>query len=186
MKQADEMKAEATAPERHEPPAEVAPLAPGANVPALKKRKFSARPFKIVAPILAAVWLLLAFVTYFPRWMQAPGLSSLYSMAGVTSTEGLMFADVHMKRETQETKTRFILSGSIVNHAAVPRTIPEVYVALNDPQGKAVWTRSYPVNVKLGPGEVYPFRIVNVETSMADSVAVMVLDLGNPLALAMR
>ena len=91
-----------------------------------------------------------------------------------------------MTRETEEGKTRFIFSGNVVNHADVVRKLPLVHVALKDKAGHAVWGRDYPVNIELKAGEVYPFRIVNVETSFGDSVATIILDLGHSLQLMMR
>ena len=170
-----------------EAPAKPRPIPAGSNVPAIKKRRpIPTKPFKIAAPILVVLWLLLAGVAYFPTWMQVPGLSGLYHLFGVTETQGLAFADVHMKREQNDTKTRFIVSGSIINHAAVERSIPQVYVALKDSAGKLLWGRAYPVNMTLKPGEVYPFRIVNIETSLASSATALTLDLGNTLSLAVR
>ena len=168
------------------PAADADSMAATANVPAIHKRTIPLKPFKIAVPVMAAVWLILAFVTYFPSWHDAPVLRGIYGVFGVTTTEGLVFSDVHMERAETETKTRFILSGSIVNHAAVPRLVPAVYIALKDAENGVLWGRHYPVNVILKPGEVYPFRIVNVETSFAEKVATIVLDLGNSLELAMR
>jgi predicted Zn finger-like uncharacterized protein len=161
-------------------------IAPASNVPAIKKREIPLKPFKIAVPALAACWALLAAITYFPNGMKLPVLKSLYAAAGVSPTDGLMFADVHMTPEKGEVRTKYIVSGSVVNQAPVARLLPEVYVALNDKKGNELWGRVYPVNVTLKAGEVYPFRIENVETGLADSVATMVLDLGNPLALAVR
>ena len=167
-------------------PDEITPLKPGANVPAIARRTWPVKPFKIAVPLLACVWLVLAFVTYFPSWSTLPGLSSLYHVFGVTDTRGLSFANVHMQRETADSKTRFIFSGTIINHAKITRHIPLVHIALNDKQGHPVWGRDYPVNVDLKPDEVYPFKIMNVETSFADKVATIILDLGNHFELMVR
>jgi predicted Zn finger-like uncharacterized protein len=156
------------------------------NVPAIKKRPISARPFKIAVPVLALVWFGIAFVTYFPRWMALPGLASVYEAMGITPNTGLVFDDVHMDHEQNEDRTKYIISGSIVNHASVPRVVPTVYVALKNKDGKALWGREYPVNAMLKAGEVYPFRIDNIETSFAGQVSSIVVDLGNSLQLLMR
>lgn len=165
---------------------EIKPLAKGANVPALKKRDISPRPFKIAAPVIVLVWLVLAFCTYFPHWVESP-LGSVYRMFGVETTEGLVFSDVTMEREQGEgSKVKFIISGSVRNHASVTRTVPTVRVLLKNKQGKDVWSREYPVKAPLKAGDIYPFRITNVETSFAGSVTSIVLDLGHPLELMMR
>ena len=154
---------------------------------AVKKRKpLNPRPFKIAAPVLAAVWLVLAFITYFPSWMKAPGLSGLYSAFGTTPVDGLGFSDVHMEREQEGSKTKFILSGSIHNYTSVARTVPTVRVVLRDKNNKSLWSRDYVVNTELKAGEVYPFRISNVETSFASSVKAIVVDLGNTFQLMVR
>lgn len=159
---------------------------PTPNVPALTKRQIPLRPLKIALPVLVGLWALLAVMTYFPRWTETPAIRSIYSVFGIHSTAGLAFADVKMEREIAETKTRFVLSGNIMNHANVAREVPVVNVALKDKRAKAIWTRAYPVHITLKPGESYPFRIVNVETSFADAVSTITLDLGNSLQLMNR
>ncbi|MFM9889727.1 MAG: zinc-ribbon domain-containing protein [Rickettsiales bacterium] len=169
------------------PPAAVMPADATASVPAVKRRRLRAKPFKIAAPVLALVWILLAFVAYFPQWQTAPVLSGIYRTLGMQPTDGLVFADVHMEKSVgQGGKTQFILSGSIVNHAATVRTVPTVRVKLKTGDGKTAWSREYAVNVTLKAGEVYPFRIANVETSFAANVTSIVLDVGHALQLMMR
>lgn len=174
------------APPIEEPLPEIKPIPKGSNVPAITKRKLPVKPFIIAAPVLLALWVILAFFTYFPKGVDAPVFRSLYSVFGVANTQGLVFADVHMEREDTETKTKFIFTGSIQNHAAVERTVPLVRIALKDKGGSIIWVRKYPVNVQLKAGEVYPFRIVDVQTSFAQNVATIVLDLGNSLELMVR
>jgi len=165
---------------------EIEPLKSGANVPAIRPRRLSRKPFMIAVPVIAALWLGLAFFAYFPRWMNAPVLGGIYHMFGVTSTDGLVFADVHMERSTDGPKTIYILTGSVVNHAADMRVVPTVRVTLKDKKGHEIWARDYAVNAPLKAGDVYPFRITNVETSFATNVASIVLDLGHSLQLMMR
>jgi predicted Zn finger-like uncharacterized protein len=164
----------------------VKPLAPGANVPALSRRKLHAKPFIIATPLIAATWLVLALIAYFPSWLDAPVASSVYKSMGIKTTQGLVFSDVTMEREQEGSKTRFVIAGSVSNHASDARTVPDVRVTLKDKDGKPIWGREYPVGVEIAAGSVYPFRITNVETSFAGSVASIVLDLGHPLELAMR
>lgn len=166
--------------------AEAGTASVASNVPAITKRPFSARPFKIAVPVLALAWLILAFITYFPRGMELPVISSLYSALGILPNDGLVFDNVHMDHEQNEERTRYIISGSIVNHAAEPRMVPTVHVVLKNKDGKALWGREYPVDAMLKAGELYPFRIDNIETSFADQVSSIVVDLGNTLQLHMR
>lgn len=158
-----------------------------ASVPAVKRRHLRTKPFKIVAPVLALVWAAVAFMAYFPHWQTAPVLSGIYRTLGIESTDGLVFADVHMEKSVGSGgKTQFILAGSIVNHAATSRAVPSVRVKLKTGDGKTVWSREYAVNVTLKAGEVYPFRIANVETSFGSNITSIVLDVGHALQLMMR
>jgi hypothetical protein len=154
--------------------------------PTVVKPPRSAAPFKIAVPCIAALWAILALITYYPSWAKLPVTSGLYDLVGIKPSEGLVFSDVTMLRERGEKSTKFILSGSIRNYSDVTRTVPTVRVALRTKQDKAIWGREYPVNVELKAGEVYPFRITNVETSLASSVTAIVVDLGNALELLVR
>lgn len=146
----------------------------------------SAKPFKIAVPCLAALWLVLALVTYYPSWVNAPVASSIYTAFGNDPSEGLVFSDVTMEREKAESKTKFILAGSIRNHSSDQRVVPIVRVSLRNKANEPVWGREYPVNAPLKAGEVYPFRITNVETSLSSSVNSIVVDMGNSLELLVR
>lgn len=162
------------------------PLKPGFSLPVVARKKISAKPFQIAAASLAALWLILAIITYFPSWMGLPGLKSLYSAMGADANDGLVFADVTMERETEGSKTKFILAGSIRNFSNAPRTVSTVRVSLRDKADQAIWGRKYPVNVTLKAGEVYPFRITNVETVFADNVSSILVDMGHSLQLLVR
>lgn len=171
------------------PPAELAP--PRHPLPVVKKRRFRLPhlplwPFKIAVPVLALVWLVLALYAYFPHGQTATFFKGIYGMLGVTTTEGLAFADVQMERENLGPRTRFILSGSVANHAATARLLPHVRVELKDKDGEVVWSRKYDVGQVVKPGEVYPFRIEDVETAFASRATSIVLDLGNKFELVMR
>lgn len=158
-----------------------------ANVPALAPKQLPLKPFKIAVPVLALLWLVLALLTYFPGWVETPGLSSIYSIVGVHSTRGLIFADVKMEREDmEEGKVRFIVSGNIRNTAKVDRTVPIAKVTLNDEDNNPVWSRTYEVNELVKAGEAYPFHITDIETRRADAVKTITLDLGNSLELMTR
>jgi predicted Zn finger-like uncharacterized protein len=178
----------ATAPPPVEEPVEAFVPSPGSNVPAVAKRRLKARPFKIAAAVLLMLWAILAVITYFPSWQGAPGVGAIYtSLLGDAPVDGLVFADVHMeKNDAGESKTQFVIQGSIVNHAADTRIVPTVRVKLKDEQGKTVWSREYEVKEELKAGEVYPFRIANIETTMGSSVKTIMLDLGHGLQLMVR
>lgn len=173
---------------------EEAPLAelgpPRHPLPVVKKRfalpTLPLLPFKVAVPVLALAWAILALYAYFPQGQNAPVVKAFYGMLGVTNTEGLVFSDVQMERENLGPRTRFILGGSVANHAAVARLLPHVRVQLKDNDGAVVWSRTYDVQQAVKPGEVYPFRIEDVETAFASRAASIVLDLGNNFELVMR
>lgn len=167
-------------------PEEVTPLVPGANVPAIARRKLPKKPFVIAAPVLALLWVILAVYAYFPNWQYGP-LKGIYRALGAMPTDGLLFDNVHMEKiPGTGGKTKFVLSGSIVNHAATERTVPSVRVRLKNKDGEVLWERVYDVNLALKGGEVYPFHVDNVETSFASSVSTIVLDVGSPMQLRVR
>ena len=143
-------------------------------------------PLMMATPVLALLWLVLAFIGHYPTWMGAPVVGPIYKAFGIQSTEGLVFDDVTMQRAEKDGKTNYILAGSIANQSSVERIVPSVRVMLNDAKGKKLWTREYVVNESLKGGAVYPFRIANVETAFGDKVASIVVDVGHPLQLMMR
>ena len=156
------------------------------NVPAIPRKPLPAKPFKLAVPILAVLCIFTALIAYYPNWQHTTMPGALYRALGFKDTQGLAFTELKMERENGDTKTKFIFSGTITNNATAPRYVPQVRVALRDKHGKDIWMRDYPVNMMLDSGGTYPFRIVNVETSLASSVAVIVLDIGNGLELKLR
>lgn len=141
--------------------------------------------FKLAAPSLALIWLVVGLFAYFPQWSHGP-LSGIYKLMGVVETDGVVLADVAMQREQEGQRTRFLISGNIVNQEAKERTIPVVRVQMLDGERNVLWAREYEVGKTLKPGEIYPFRITNAETSFAHNVAQLVVDVGHPLQLMFR
>lgn len=161
--------------------------APKRTTPISTRKPRNVKPFKMAVPAIAATWLVLAFITYFPKWLEMPVLSGVYSAFGVKVTDGLVFSDVTMQREREGSKTKFILSGSIRNQTNTTREVPTVRVKLRDKNNNSLWGREYPGEGKeLKAGEVFPFRIKNVETVFASSVDVIEVDMGNKLQLLVR
>lgn len=169
-----------------ETPTMPAGQAPAVQVPAKPPLRIPLLPFKIAAPVLALAWLGIALFAYFPALQNSTVFGGIYGMLGVTDTRDLTFADVTMDREMAGTRTKFLLSGSIANHGAAPRLLPQVRVALKNAQGKVIWSQNYAVNEVIKPGQVYPFLIDNVETSFAKSATSIVMDIGNNFELMMR
>jgi hypothetical protein len=142
--------------------------------------------FKWAAPALAVCWFVLALYAYFPSWTNAPVVSSMYSMMGVVPTDGVVLADVAMQRQEEGQRTRFLISGNIVNHEASDRVAPVIRIQMLSKENEVVWAREYDVGKTLKPGEIYPFRITNAETSFAHNVAQLVVDVGHPLQMMFR
>ena len=157
--------------------AEATPKAPEAtdqsSAKARKTITIPVQPFKIAAPVLAAVWVTLAYLTYLPHFSHS-------------ALEGLEFSEVRMEPKIEGEKTSFVLFGGIVNHGANARVIPSVRVTLRTAAGDAIWQREYPVNKPLKAGAVYPFKIANVDTARGADVAIVALDMGNAALLRAR
>jgi hypothetical protein len=113
-------------------------------------------------------------------------IGSLYRAAGAVPVDGIVLADIALQREQEGQRTRFLISGNIVNHEAAPRMVPVVRIQMMDGEQKVVWSREYVVEKTLKPGEIYPFRITNAETSFAHQVAQLSVDVGHPLQLMFR
>lgn len=167
------------------PEPEPKPVAPKKQPPA-KPWNIPKMPFMVATPALALLWIVLAFMGHYPSWIANPTLASVYGKFGIHTTEGIVFEDMTMERQKTEGKTKYILSGSIANHASAERMVPTVRVVLNDAKGQKLWERMYEVNEPLKGGDLYPFRIDNVETSFGDKVATIVVDVGHSLQLMMR
>lgn len=157
-----------------------------ANPSPPKDKPANAKPLMLVAFVLAVLWMIVAFISYFPRGQHVSALAGMYHAMGVTPTDGLVFADMHMEPEKNGSKTRYILTGSVRNQASAARMVPTVRVLLKDAKNNTVWAREYPVNATVKAGDVYPFRIANVETAFAKNVASIVVDMGNSFQLMVR
>ncbi len=156
------------------------------QLPVRQAPPIAAKPFMIAAGALATAWLLLAFMAYYPSWMNAPVLGGIYRTLGIQSSEGLVFEDISMQRNSGETSTQYLLTGSVANRSDVTKQVPVVRVQLKNASGDDLWERDYKVDEPLKAGAAYPFRIDNVETSFSSSVSSIVLDVGHPMQLRMR
>lgn len=143
-------------------------------------------PFKLAAPSLALVWLAIAMLAYFPSWLEAPIVGGIYRAFGAVPTDGVVLADVAMQREQEGQRTRYLISGNIVNQEASERMVPGVRVQMIGKDNEVIWSREYDVAKALKPGEIYPFRITNAETSFSHNVAQLTVDVGHPLQMMFR
>jgi predicted Zn finger-like uncharacterized protein len=143
--------------------------------------------FPAFAGALLVLWCVAAFYSYYPRWMTAPVLRSVYAMMGTPRTDGLVFEEGRLVRNALEGgKTQFLISGSVGNRSAEGRQLPRVRVQLLTKDNDVIWSRNYDVQEPLKAGASYPFRIENIVTTRGDEVATIRLDLGNSLQLRMR
>lgn len=166
--------------------AEAAPQAHDPKqLPVIARKPFKVWPFQVAAASMLVVWLIIATYAYFPT-LHTGTFSGLYAALGVTDTSDLVFADVTMERENNDGRTQFLIAGSVANEGAQPKLWPMMRVEVKDSDGKVIWGQVYPVNETIAPGQVYPFRIDNVETSFANRASSIVLDLGNNFELVMR
>lgn len=156
------------------------------KLPVVKKRLLPTWVFASGAGLLATSWLVLAVIAYFPSWQHSLVFTGLYKSIGAVATDGLVFEEVSMEKQKQEGRTQFILAGSIANTAAQLRRLPKVRVELRSAEGKVLWKRNYPVNQTIKAGEVFPFRIEDVQTSFGDRVTTITVDIGNSLELLVR
>lgn len=166
------------------PPQSVPPVGKPAKKPFVFP--FPIWPFKLAAPSLALCWLALAMLAYFPSWIDGPVVGGIYKALGVVPTDGVVLADIAMQRQQEGQRTRFLISGNIVNQEAAPRVVPAVRIQMLSKENEVVWTREYAVGKTLQPGEIYPFRITNAETSFANNVSQLVVDVGHPLQMMFR
>ena len=162
------------------------PPAPPPQLPAVQSKKLPPHILKIAAGVLLVVWLSSALYANFYRWQHWPVLSSIYGVLGVVPTDGLRFENVQLTPEKQGQRTRYLLTGAVVNEGTESRTIPLVHVVLLRKDGSEVWSREYEVNKTVKAGGEYPFRISNVETSFANQVDRIIVDLGNSMQLTFR
>lgn len=157
------------------------------QLPVVTREPIGTMPFIAAALAMLILWPALQFTAHYRSWIDAPVARSIYGIFGIHTTEGLAFDSVTMQKgETPNGQTKYLITGSISNHAEVVRLVPTVRVELKNKGGKALWTHEYEVGELLDPGAAYPFRIDNVSTSFADSVTSIVLDLGHGLQLTMR
>ena len=156
------------------------------QLPVIQAKPFAWKKALLPTAGLAFVTLVLAVFAHYPAWKNAPVLSGVYGMLGYTDTEGLAFADITLVREEADDKTRFVVSGNILNQRDETILLPEVRVSLLDKEGEIMWSRSYEVNKNLSANDIYPFRIPNAETAFGDKVAQVMVDLGNGYEMMVR
>jgi predicted Zn finger-like uncharacterized protein len=157
-----------------------------AQLPALQAKAFNMKRAILPTAGLSIAALCMALMAYYPSWKHAPIASGVYGMLGYEDTKGLALSDMNLVRETSDSKTRFLVSGNVMNRNEENTLLPEVRVSLLDSTGEVMWSRSYVVNKTLSANDIYPFRITNAETAFGDKVAQVMVDVGNSYEMMVR
>jgi predicted Zn finger-like uncharacterized protein len=159
------------------------PLSPHVNIP--EEKSSSAGALALLTTLLLIAVMGLSMMMF--RDMLQPVLGPVYSLIGLTPTDGLSLADVSFRERPSRDKARFIVEGHIVNEASEPRQVPILRVAIADAQGEWILSREYEAEgVILQPGESYPFKATQLDTTFADRVDHLVVDIGSGTELMLR
>ena len=172
------------------------------NLPEYEPSADDDMPYKSRMPVVAepakppvGVWLgvvgvlalLLAVAALFAfRSSLQQTIPGVYALLGQPVTEGLVLADVQLRVRPLRNKSRYIVEGHILNEAAVARTLPTLRIRLADKDGKWVVSREYEADKELAPGESFPFKAANIETSFVDRVDHVLVELGSGIELKLR
>ena len=149
------------------------PIPAGSNLPVVGKRKASILlKLSTLLTGTAAVALLLV-------WL-APGLVKL------PRSQGLMLGEVAIHHETDDKHNYYQLSGKIVNTSKAAKTVPTLRVTLVDDDGMSLQYWDFGGKGKtIAPSQSLPFSTGKL-APRGDKGTRFVLDLGNPLEMALR
>jgi len=113
-------------------------------------------------------------------------LPGVYAMLGMPRTDGLVLADVMLRKKPSKDKARFIVEGRIVNQSGEVRRVPILRVSVRDANNEVIISREYDADTMLQPDESFPFKATKLDTSFIDRVDHLVVDLGNGIELMLR
>lgn len=152
-------------------PQEKAPMDPGVF-------KLAAMAFGIAAFVFGA-WV------FSDKLSGMPVLSSLYEMAGITATDGLVLGKVNVQVLPGRKENSYFITGTIQNKAENNRIVPILRISLKDAQNNIVHYVNYPgEGLSLEPGKSVPFSAEIKNRS--PRVTHVDIDLGNTIQLSMR
>lgn len=160
-------------------------IPPAPRLPAVTEAPKVSLTALIALSGLLVVGVLVASLFAFRTSLQ-PTIPWAYSALGMPRTDGLALADVVLRQRPLRSKSRYVVEGFIVNEAKEPRAIPVLRVAIVDKQGEWLTSREYETDVTLKPGESFPFKASNLETTFVDRVDHLLVDLGNGVELMLR
>ncbi|MEJ0010295.1 MAG: zinc-ribbon domain-containing protein [Alphaproteobacteria bacterium] len=172
--------------------AEQASLAPGdavepRHLPVLSSRLLAPKPYRIAALALAASWLIVAAIAYFPR---GAGLAGDRRLLPHRRRHRHLRARLQRHLHAARRRRRQDAVHHRRRHHQPRRRAPPRAGRARPAEGQE---GAHRLGAQLPgaahgecPASPIPFRISDVKTSFADSVAAIVLDLGNALELAVR
>jgi len=155
-------------------PKVVQPIPEGSNLPVIQKPAVSLG-LKIGVGVLAAVAATLALFVSMPH------------LFGIYDSRGLVLADISFnKQPSDDNHAIYQINAQIYNEGIMPKHAPSVRITLIDVDGNALQFWDYPgTGTFLAPGKTSPFVADNLDIPPGKG-ARFVLELGNPLELALR
>ncbi len=164
------------------PPASVAPIPEGGNVPALATKDKN-RYLK------AALWLLLSLslATNFFLYQHSltslmPFLAGVYNSLGLYETEGFSFNDLSAKVERVENHLVVTVDGTLKNeNTDTPQTLHPASISLLSEKGNVMDKRAYNEisGTTLEPGGSVPFQ--HVINDISGNTHTIIVDIQNPV-----
>lgn len=139
----------------------------------------------------ASVVLALAAIIGFSLLKHEPAvadggmMSGYYAMFGAVDTQGIALEDIKVQIIEKEDANELFVVGKITNKSESDKIVPPVRVAVYDAEGdelKNVVLETGEIPIKAG--EAIDFS--NTITHISDRADKVILDLGNPVALALR
>lgn len=155
------------------------------QLPSLSEQAKRNNRMMMVAAIALLLMLSVSALFTFREQLQGP-LAGLYDLLGMPSSEGLVLAEVTFRERPTRNKARYIVEGKIVNESSEERRVPLLRVAVADKDGNWIISREYEADARLQPGEAYPFKAANLETTFVDRVDHLVVEIGNGVELMLR
>lgn len=149
-----------------------------------EKSGLQAAPLMALAVVLVLATLGASLFAF--RGSLQPVMPWAYDLMGLPRTDGLALSDVVLRQRPLRNKTRYIVEGNIVNESDGVRAIPVLRVAIVDKNGEWLASREYQASATIKPGELFPFKASNLETTFVDRVDHLQVDLGNGVELMLR
>lgn len=165
-----------------EPTVEVPPTRPVALIGTVKEKQTPGW-LKVASLLLGIAVLGMGAVMMEP--VLRPVLGGVYSLIGITPSDGLQFSDVTFKVQPGKSENRVFITGAVRNNAAEPRSMSTVRVGLFDENHQLLQEAEYKQgHVQIEPGASMPFSIEL--PSHSKRIEFIQIDVGNGWQLAVR